>query len=184
MLRPATEHDVELIRRWRNHPKVRRASFTTHEIGAEEHRRWWRAVSEDPARLMLIYERDGRRAGVVIFTGLDTPDVPDRDAAVEWSKYVDVDGLGADRGAAWRELEREALAYAFTELGVARIGASTLAANEPVLRLHRENGFTEVRRYQREIDGEPREVVWNELTSARWRQLVAASGEVGHGTAG
>ena len=59
MLRPATDGDVETIRRWRNHPKVRRASFTTHEIGPEEHRAWWEAVSADPTKRVLIFERNG-----------------------------------------------------------------------------------------------------------------------------
>ena len=36
---------------------------------------------------------------------------------VEWSKYVDVDGLGSERAAAWEELEYEAIDYAFDVLG-------------------------------------------------------------------
>ncbi|WP_216213012.1 GNAT family N-acetyltransferase [Amycolatopsis aidingensis] len=164
MLRAATEDDVESIRRWRNHPKVRRASFTTHEIGADEHRAWWDAISADPTRRVLIYERRGVPAGVVIFVGLDAE-------VTEWNKYLDVDGLGADRGAAWVELEYEAIDYAFGVLGVRKLGAATLASNTPVLRLHQQVGFTEVRRYFREVDGEPREVVWNELIPADVRRV-------------
>lgn len=163
MLRPATDADVESIRRWRNHPKVRRASFTTHEIGPEEHRAWWDAVSRDPARHVLVYERAGVPAGVVVFADIG-------EGTVEWSKYVDVDGLGDDRGAAWEDLEHEAIGYAFDVLGAARIGAATLAANTPVLRLHERVGFTEVRRYTRQVGGEQREVVWNELSAATWRK--------------
>lgn len=162
MLRPATSDDVETIRRWRNHPKVRRASFTTHEILPEEHRAWWVAVSADPTRTVLVYERSGVPAGVVLFTGVGSD-------VVEWSKYVDVDGLGSCRAAAWEELEHEAIAYAFDVLGAERIGAATLAANTPVLRLHERTGFVEIRRYITEVDGEPREVVWNELSARTWR---------------
>ncbi|PXY31866.1 GNAT family N-acetyltransferase [Prauserella muralis] len=163
MLRPATDADVESIRRWRNHPKVRRASFTTHEIGQEEHRAWWESVCGDPSRHVLIYERAGSPAGVVVFTDIG-------EGTVEWSKYVDVEGLGTDRGAAWEELEHEAIDYAFDVLGATRIGAATLAANTPVLRLHERVGFTEVRRYTREVGGESREVVWNELSATTWRE--------------
>lgn len=162
MLRPATDADVEVIRRWRNHPKVRRASFTTHEIGPEEHRAWWERVSADPTRRVLIFEREGRPAGVVLFTGVGSE-------LVEWSKYVDVDGLGSDRSAAWEQLEYEAIDYAFDVLGARRIGAATLATNKPVLSLHARTGFTEVRRYTREVDGETRQVVWNELSAESWR---------------
>jgi UDP-4-amino-4,6-dideoxy-N-acetyl-beta-L-altrosamine N-acetyltransferase len=159
MLRPATEDDLDAIRRWRNHPKVRRASFTTHEISAEEHRRWWDVVRQDPSRRVLIYERAGVAAGVVTFSGLDGE-------VVEWSKYLDVDGIGSQRSTAWAGLEHEAIDYAFDVLDVSRLGAATLASNTPVLRLHQQVGFTEVRRYVRKVDGEPREVVWNELTRA------------------
>ncbi|WP_019818635.1 GNAT family N-acetyltransferase [Saccharomonospora saliphila] len=163
MLRPATEADVDVIRRWRNHPKVRRSSFTTHEIGPVEHRAWWAVVSAEETRRVLIYERAGVPAGVVIFAGVGSE-------VVEWSKYVDVDGLGSERARAWEELEREAAAYAFGELGAERIGAATLAENTPVLRLHARTGFVETRRWVTEIDGEPREVVWNELSAHRWRE--------------
>lgn len=163
VLRPATERDLDAIRRWRNHPKVRRASFTTHEISAEEHRRWWDGVRQDPSRRVLVYERDGVAAGVVTFSGLGGE-------VVEWSKYLDVDGLGTERSAAWVDLEHEAIDYAFDVLDVPRLGAATLASNTPVLRLHEQVGFTEVRRYVREIDGEPREVVWNELTRTDLRR--------------
>ena len=36
MLRDATDGDRAMVLRWRNHPQVRRSSFTTHEIGADE----------------------------------------------------------------------------------------------------------------------------------------------------
>ncbi len=153
---------METIRRWRNHPKVRRASFTTHEIGPEEHRAWWEAVSADPTRRVLIFERNGVPSGVVLFTGVGSE-------LVEWSKYVDVDGLGSERAAAWEELEYEAIDYAFDVLGADRIGASTLAANTPVRRLHERTGFVELRRYTRTIDGVDREVVWSELSARAWK---------------
>ena len=156
MLRAAGDGDVATIRRWRNHPKVRGASLTTHEIGAAEHQAWWDAVSTDPSRQVLIYERD-RPVGVVIFTGLGTP-------VAEWSKYLDVDGIGADRRATWVDLEHEALRYAFEVLGVTRLRGVTLATNRPVLALHAEVGFTETRRFTR--DG--RDIVWNELTATEW----------------
>jgi len=156
VLRAAGDGDVATIRRWRNHPKVRGASLTTHEIGAAEHQAWWDAVSTDPSRQVLIYERD-RPVGVVIFTGLGTP-------VAEWSKYLDVDGIGADRRATWVDLEHEALRYAFEVLGVTRLRGVTLATNRPVLALHAEVGFTETRRFTR--DG--RDIVWNELTATEW----------------
>jgi UDP-4-amino-4,6-dideoxy-N-acetyl-beta-L-altrosamine N-acetyltransferase len=161
VLRTAGDDDVLAIRRWRNHPKVRAASLTTHEIGAAEHQTWWAAVSADPSRRVLIYERDAMPAGVVVFSGLGSP-------VVEWSKYLDVIGLGTRRAEAWEDMEHEALRYAFEVLKVRRLRGVTLAANRPVLALHAKIGFTETRRFVRQVDGEPRTVVWNELTAREW----------------
>jgi UDP-4-amino-4,6-dideoxy-N-acetyl-beta-L-altrosamine N-acetyltransferase len=161
VLRAAGEDDAATIRRWRNHPKVRAASLTTHEIGAAEHRAWWQAVSTDLSRQVLIYERAGRPVGVVVFTGLGGP-------VAEWSKYLDVAGIGTERRAAWIDLEHEALRYAFEVLGVTRLRGVTLATNRPVLALHAEVGFTETRRFERE----GREIVWNELTATEWTSTI------------
>jgi UDP-4-amino-4,6-dideoxy-N-acetyl-beta-L-altrosamine N-acetyltransferase len=159
-LRPATDDDRELVRAWRNHPQVREASLTTHEIGPAEHERWWRATTANPSRQMLIYTRVGRPAGVVAFTDLDLAA-----GSGVWGFYLDVAGL-TERGdllPAWLELERAAIAYAFDELGLTRLGGATLAWNAPVLALHRRFGFTETRAYEREVDGRPERVIWTEL---------------------
>jgi len=66
-VRPATDADRELVRGWRNHPQVRQASLTTHEIGPAEHARWWSAALSRPDRRIVIYLHDGVPAGVVIF---------------------------------------------------------------------------------------------------------------------
>lgn len=161
MLRTACEDDVESIRHWRNHRKVRAASFTTHEIGPAEHRAWWTATQADPARQVLIYERSGRPVGVVVLTGLGSP-------VVEWSKYLDVAGVGDQRSAAWADMEHEALWHVFETLGVRRLRGVTLAANRPVRELHARVGFTETGRFVREVDGAPVDVVCNEMTAEEW----------------
>ncbi|GGQ74924.1 UDP-4-amino-4,6-dideoxy-N-acetyl-beta-L-altrosamine N-acetyltransferase [Couchioplanes caeruleus subsp. azureus] len=154
MLRAAVDADRDTVLVWRNHPEVRRVSLSTHVIGAEEHARWWTAATTDPARHVLIFCDDGVPAGVVLF------DLR-RDPAV-WSFYLDVAGLGAALLPAWMRLEREAVAYAFGELGLDRLGGEALASNRQVLALHRRFGFRELRRYERLVDGTPQTVVWTE----------------------
>jgi UDP-4-amino-4,6-dideoxy-N-acetyl-beta-L-altrosamine N-acetyltransferase len=159
-LRPATDADSEMVRRWRNHPQVRRSSLTTHEIGPEEHERWWRRTAADPTRRVLIFSTGGRPAGVVTLADIDLAE-----GSCTWGFYLDVAGL-TERGAllpAWLELEKAVLAYAFDELGLTTLGGETLAWNTPVLSLHRRFGFTETRSYERDVDGRPQRVVWTEL---------------------
>jgi UDP-4-amino-4,6-dideoxy-N-acetyl-beta-L-altrosamine N-acetyltransferase len=161
VLRDAGEADIDLIRRWRNHPRVRQVSFTTHEIDAAEHRAWFDAVLKNPSRRVLIYSCQGKAAGVVLFSDIDSVA-----KSAEWGFYLDVDGLGDDLVTAWACLEGDAIDYAFDVLGVVTLGGATLAANKQVLQLHGRFGFTETRRYVREVDGEPRDVVWTELRAA------------------
>ena len=63
---------------------------------------------------------------------------------------------------AWMRLEKEAIAYAFTTLGLDRLGGETLEENKQVLALHRRFGFREIRRYERSVDGIMKTVVVTE----------------------
>lgn len=156
VLRDAVDADCRLILSWRNHPDVRRQSFTTHEIGAAEHLNWWAAVRADARRLLLVYERDGAACGVVTYDLRDP-------AGVTWGFYLDVAGLGDGLLAAWIDLEREAIAHAFDVLGARALRGEVLATNLPVRGLHRRNGFVETEEYDRMIDGVARRVVAVEL---------------------
>ena len=105
--------------RWRNHPRSRSASLTQHEIGADEHARWWSAVEQDPEREVLIYERRDVPAGVVTFFDIDRG----ADSAW-WGYYLDNAGLTA-RGElmpAWIDIQRKAIRYAFDELSLQDTG--------------------------------------------------------------
>ena len=90
MLRPAHGSDRDLVLGWRNHPEVRAVSLTQHEIGAEEHARWWSAVQQDPEREVLVYDRRGVPAGVVTFFDIDRAA-----GSAWWGYYLDNAGLSA-----------------------------------------------------------------------------------------
>ncbi|HEX6470985.1 MAG TPA: GNAT family N-acetyltransferase [Streptosporangiaceae bacterium] len=162
MLREATDADRDMVLCWRNHPHVRGASFTRHEIGPGEHERWWSSMRADPARWLLIYEHGGAPSGVVTFV---TDAVSD---AATWGFYLDIEGLNR-RGEllpAWIGIERESASFAFDKIGVSVLRGDVLASNAAVRRLHRRCGFVEIGAYIRTIDGTPREVVQIELRRA------------------
>jgi RimJ/RimL family protein N-acetyltransferase len=151
VLRPALESERDLVLPWRNHPAVRAVSMTTHEIQPAEHAAWW--AKNWPT--VLIYEdeisEDERTpAGVVIFND------------ETWAFYLDVEGLGRRMLPAWMRLESQAIEYAFTTLGLDRLGGETLEENKQVLALHRRFGFREIRRYERSVDGIMKTVVVTE----------------------
>lgn len=137
MLRAATEHDVDTIRRLRNQQANRDVSITSHEITADEHAAWWAKTSADPSRRVLIYERDGV-AGVVNFFDLEG-------TTGAWGFFLDADGL-AERGEtlpAWIEIMREATAYAFDELGLEVLTGEVLEHNTVVRQMNRRFRFAE-----------------------------------------
>jgi hypothetical protein len=158
MLREASDADRDMVLRWRNHPQARRASFTTHEIDAAEHDRWWSSVRADDTKWLLIYEHGGVPSAVVTVVTTDPE-------SATWGFYLDIDGLNR-RGEllpAWMGVERESASFAFEKIGVSVLRGDVPAANTAVRRLHRRCGFAEIGTYIREIDGVPREVVRVEL---------------------
>ncbi|MEV0201275.1 GNAT family N-acetyltransferase [Nonomuraea sp. NPDC050691] len=163
MLRQAQDDDLPAMLRWRNHPKVRAASFTTHVIGEDEHARWWAGVRDDPARRVLVYEHGGTASGVVTFSGL-TPERP----IASWGFYLDLDGLerSGELLAAWFGIERAAIHHAFGPLGLTTLRGEVLAGNQPVRLLHSRFGFKETGGYRRVLDGATVDVVTIEFTRA------------------
>ncbi|HKD98250.1 MAG TPA: GNAT family N-acetyltransferase [Micromonosporaceae bacterium] len=138
MLRPATLLDAEEVRRWRNHPQVRAMSLTTHEIGPDEHAAWFAGAVTDPTRRVLIYEHAGVPAGVVTFADIGA-------GSAMWGFYLDVDGLEErdETLPAWMRVCREAVDYAFDDLGLDELTGDVFAGNEAVRQLNRRLGFVE-----------------------------------------
>jgi UDP-4-amino-4,6-dideoxy-N-acetyl-beta-L-altrosamine N-acetyltransferase len=150
MLRPATDDDRHRILMWRNHPDVRAASLTRHEIGTDEHAAWWSLGSDEAARAVFVYERHGVPSGVVTFFDLDR-----ERGTSSWGYYLDNAGL-AERGEllpAWIEIQRQAVALAWEELGLRMLEGEVLDGNEAVRHFNRRNGFEEIGSYVKEIDG-------------------------------
>jgi RimJ/RimL family protein N-acetyltransferase len=159
MLREASDQDRDLILRWRNHPRVREASFHPEVISANEHLRWWQTVPSG-GRQVLIFEWNACPAGVVQFGQI-------RDGAAVWGFFLDVDGLGEELLPAWMRLEGEALGHAFGVLGLTVLRGETLVENVPVRALHKRFGFTESATFFRA----GRAAVTTELHIADWRPM-------------
>ena len=156
MLRPARDANRDVVLRWRNHPDVRAVSLTQHEITPQEHTAWWERTLVDPSSRVLIYERRDVPSGVVTFFDLD-----ETTATGWWGYYLDAVGLGASGQLlmAWIEIQREAIRYAFDELGLTTLQGEVFASNEAVRQLNRRHRFTELETYQRDVDGTPTDVI-------------------------
>ncbi len=166
-LRPMVEADLDLIRGWRNHPEVRRWMYTTHEIGDEEHRRWFEDGRRDPSKHLLVFERDGEPAGFVSLTQLRGTDV------AEWGFYL-APGAPPGSGAA---LGEAALEHAFEALGLHKVSGHALADNERSVRFHLRLGFRDEglrRDHHQAPDGSRHSVACFGLLAEEWRSRTAA----------
>lgn len=171
-VRRMTADDLERVLRWRNHPDVRACMFTRHEISPEEHARWFAAAAADPARHLLIFERDGAPLG---FASLAVGAAP-RVAA--WGFYLAPEaprGSGAALGAA-------VLEHAFGVLGVDEIRGEALAFNTPSIRMHEKLGFHRAgERRQPDEHGEGEQaVICFQLQRAAWLAGARPAGPSRH----
>lgn len=167
VVRPMEERDLERVLSWRNHPDVRRWMYTTHEIGVEEHRRWFEGCCDDPHRHLLVYESDGASLGFVNLKQLGGEDV------AEWGFYL---GPGAPKGSG-RGLGVAALDHAFDTLGLQKVRGHALAENERSIRFHLRLGFQdEGLRHEQHTgpDGEPHSVACFGILKDQWPVARAA----------
>ncbi|MBV9080901.1 MAG: UDP-4-amino-4,6-dideoxy-N-acetyl-beta-L-altrosamine N-acetyltransferase [Elusimicrobia bacterium] len=131
-LRPLTEADLDLVRAWRNSDRVRSVMYTDHVISPEEHRRWFAGLKGDSNRLYLIFEVNGRPAGLVDFALIS-----DRKEAV-WGFYLGDEDAPTGSGQA---LGEQGLEFAFRGLNVEKVIGETFAFNERGIRFHERLGF-------------------------------------------
>lgn len=159
MLLDATPADLETIRAWRNHPRVRETHFHMAEITPEQHAGWWQSVVRGERRV-LIFRYADRPAGVVHFSQFDPVE-----GSAHWGFFLDVEGLEAtgDLLPAWLEMEREAVDFAFDELKLTWLRGETLIDNAVVRQLHKRFGFTESPVFTREVGGVVHHAITTEM---------------------
>ncbi len=153
--------DIETVLAWRNHPEVRRYMFTQHEIGLEEHTRWFERASQDSSRHLLIFENQGIASGFINIHQVAPGGI------ANWGFYAAPD---APRGTG-RQLGHAALKYAFTAVGYTKLCAQALSYNERSIRFHQNLGFKQegVLR-QQHFDGQRyHDVVCFGLLANEWR---------------
>ena len=130
-LRPLTLQDLKQVLAWRNHEDVRRYMYTQHEIGLDEHTRWFERATQDSSHHLLVFERDGVSIGYINIHEIGPGGVAD------WGFYTAPD---APKGTG-RQLGLAALSYAFTEVGLHKLCGQALAYNVRSIKFHLSQGF-------------------------------------------
>ena len=129
-LRLMTEADLSLVLAWRNHPEIRRYMYSQAEISPAEHAEWFKNMSVNPSRVLLIFEVDGVPIGYANFTLHEG-----REAG--WGFY-----LAPNAPKSTGRLLGEAITdYAFSVLGLEKVWGEVLEYNVPSQRFHLRHGF-------------------------------------------
>lgn len=66
-----SEEEHEIVRRWRNHPEVRKWMYSNHEISREEHLRFVERLREDTKNFYYLVTKEDKNVGVIYLTKLD-----------------------------------------------------------------------------------------------------------------
>jgi UDP-4-amino-4,6-dideoxy-N-acetyl-beta-L-altrosamine N-acetyltransferase len=163
MVRLMTESDTQQVLLWRNHPEIRRYMFSQNEISVEEHACWFKTLSKQLGRHLLIFEISGRPLGFINLNQLKNS------LTAEWGFYLDPDApLGTGR-----IFGKAVLSYAFETIGLHKICCQVLGFNERSIRFHLNLGFQrEGVLRQQHFDGQAyHEVVCLGILSQEWDKL-------------
>lgn len=131
---PLGPGDRDQLRTWRNDPEVARYMYTTHEIGAEEHARWFERLLSDDSRQGWTIDMDGIPVGAAFMTDIDR-----ENRRAVWAFYLaDERTRGRGVGSA---VEFLVLEHAFSELKLHKLCCEVLSFNEAVIAMHTKFGF-------------------------------------------
>lgn len=161
-VRRMREDDLELVRDWRNHTKVRQSMLTQHEITPLEHRSWYDRRSSDASFALLLIEEHDEAIGCVIFSNVGLG------STAEWSFYAKPSspaGVGT-------RICSAAIDFAFHELRVHKVVGQVLAYNNGSIRLHQRLGFSKegILRQHCQINGRYIDLLCFGMLASEWQR--------------
>lgn len=171
-LRTLHADDRDRVRAWRNSDRVRKGMYTDHEIGEDEHNKWFDGAMVAPNARYLIAELGEVPVGFVSFTTI-TPSPPIDGATCDWAFYIGEPDTPRGVGSC---MEVKALDHAFGELGIRKLSCEVLDSNIAVVRMHEKFGFTEEGLFRQHAmkNGAPEDVHRLALFADDWHRNRAA----------
>lgn len=165
-LRDVRPEDRDMIREWRNMPKVSDYMYTDHVITPEEHATWFAKVLDNPSYKYWIIVCDGEDVGLVNLYNIDQ-----KNRRCYWAFYVispNVRGKGVGSYA-----EFAVLNYVFDELKLEKLCCEVLGFNAGVVEMHRKFGFQQEGLFRKHImkRGEFNDVVCLAILREEWEAL-------------
>jgi UDP-4-amino-4,6-dideoxy-N-acetyl-beta-L-altrosamine N-acetyltransferase len=162
-LRLITPDDSARVLAWRNSPQVSAYMYSDHQIGRDEHDRWFSAALAASDRRYWIIEMDGEPVGLANLARIDPAN-----RRCEWAYYL---GEASTRGRGLgSQIEYIVLRHVFEALGLNKLWCEVLLDNEGVWKLHESFGFVREALYRQHVfkDGRFQDVVGLGMLSSDW----------------
>lgn len=168
-LRPLEPADQDRLYAWRNSPEVAAFMYTDHQIGPEEHARWFAGLEGDPRRDYRIIMVDGVPCGPANFYDIDRVQ-----GRASWAYYLadpSVRGKGVGGYVEFLMIER-----AFKDFGLRKLWCEVLITNEAVWKLHQKFGFKQEALLRAHVvkAGQPVDVMGLGLLAEDWERARPA----------
>ena len=162
-LRPLQPDDKDRLLAWRNSPEVAAYMYTDHQIGVDEHARWFAGITGDGKRDYRIIEVDGVPSGPANFYDIDPVQ-----GRASWAYYLadpSVRGKGVGGFVEFAMIED-----AFKAKGLRKLWCEVLAGNEAVWKLHLKFGFRQEALFRAHVikGGVPQDVHGLGLLAEEW----------------
>ncbi|AEG59496.1 UDP-4-amino-4,6-dideoxy-N-acetyl-beta-L-altrosamine N-acetyltransferase [Desulforamulus ruminis] len=161
-LRPMKEKDLEKVLGWRNSERIRSNMFSSHIITLDEHRAWFKSLTQKKKDIYMIFERENLPLGVVYFTNINFIN-----NTCNWGFYLGEENLPKGTGLIMGYL---GINYAFEDLKMNLLSGEVLSFNIPSINYHKKLGFVKKNSSKSKIlrEGRYYEVTCFDISKNRW----------------
>jgi UDP-4-amino-4,6-dideoxy-N-acetyl-beta-L-altrosamine N-acetyltransferase len=158
---PLSEKEIDLVRIWRNDPRIRKFMFSRELISEQNHKCWFEKNKKISTKQHLLYKQGGEFKG---FVQLDK--LGDSGEIYEWGFYT---APGSEKGIGSR-MASLVFSHLFLTCGAHRLVAKVISFNKPSVRLHEKLGFKleGILRKHHCIDGIYHDVFYYGILASEW----------------
>jgi UDP-4-amino-4,6-dideoxy-N-acetyl-beta-L-altrosamine N-acetyltransferase len=157
------EHDLELIRNWRNSEEVSRYMYTSNQITSEQQLAWFSKIQNDPTQKYWLIEYDNIKLGLVSIYNIKQDF-----KHCSWAFYLgNTEVRGAGIGS---KVEYTILNYVFETMKFNKLMCEVFSFNEKVIQMHKKFGFQQEGFFREHIlkDGKYFDVVALAILKSQW----------------
>lgn len=124
--------ELELVRCWRNTPRVSANMFDTSIVEQEQQQRWFQSLQQDQNQKQFVFYQNRRPIGMLSFKAIQS------DGLCSWGCYLGETNVWPGSGLV---LEAAALDYAFHTLNEPVLWAEVFDFNTSALKMHHFFGY-------------------------------------------